>query len=129
MFLPTYKIYQYNSTDLEAVYFIFNRGVLETPKIKLFWNKNYSMIELSVSPLTGKKSKSKKSTVVKGYMLICDRIVSLNDFKILATSESDFHVKVKESLLISRDEPILTKNEMSLPLYLFDWSLPCEIIF
>ena len=78
------------------------------------------MIELSVSPLTGKKSKSKKSTVVKGYMLICDRIVSLNDFKILATSESDFHVKVKESLLISRDEPILNKNEMSLPLYLFD---------
>ena len=53
-------------------------------------------------------------------MLICDRIVSIDDFKILATSESDFHVKVKESLLISLDEPILNKNETSLPLYLFD---------
>ena len=77
---------------------------------------------LGVSPLTGKKSKSKKSTstAVKDHMLFCDHIVSIDDFKILATSDSDFHVKVKESLLISRDEPILNKNEMPLPLYLFD---------
>ena len=62
-------------------------------------------------------------------MLFCDHNVSIDDFKILVTSDSDFHIKVKESLLISRDEPILNKNETSLPLYLFDWSLPCEIIF
>ena len=53
-------------------------------------------------------------------MLFCDHIVPINDFKVLATSDSDFHIKVKESLLISRDEPILNKNETSLPLYLFD---------
>ena len=47
-------------------------------------------------------------------MLFCDHIVSTDDFKILATSDSDFQVKVKESLLISRDEPTLNKNEMSL---------------
>ena len=81
-----------------------------------------------VSPLIGKKSKSKKSTAVKDHMLFCDHIVSIDDFKILATSDSDFYVKVKESLLISRDEPILNKNERSLPLYLFDFSLPYEII-
>ena len=75
---------------------------------------------LDVSPLTGKKSKSKKSTAVKDHMLLCDHIVSIDDFKILATSDSDFHVKVKGSLVISRDEPILNKNETSLPLYLFD---------
>ena len=73
-----------------------------------------------VSPLTGKKSKSKKSTAVKDDMPLCDHIVSIDDFKILATSDSDFHVKVKEILSISRDEPILNKNEKSLPLYLFD---------
>ena len=65
-----------------------------------------------VLPLTGRKSKSQKSTAVKYHMLFCDRIASIDD--------SDFHVKVKESLLISRDEPILNKNETSLPLYLFD---------
>ena len=63
-------------------------------------------------------------------MFFCNHIGSIDDFTILATSsDSDFHVKVKESLLISRDEPILNKNETSLPLYLFDWSFPYEIIF
>ena len=75
---------------------------------------------LSVSPLTGKKSKSKESTAVKDHMLFCDHIVSIDDFKILATSDSDFQVKIKESILISCDEPILNKNEALLPLYLFN---------
>ena len=79
-----------------------------------------------VSPLTGKRSKSKKSTAIKYHMPFCNHIVSNDDFKILAISDSDFHVKVKESLLISREELILNKNKTSLPLYLFDWSLPME---
>ena len=33
-------------------------------------------------------------------MLFCDPIVFIDDFKILETSDSDFYVKVKESLLI-----------------------------
>ena len=73
-----------------------------------------------VSPLTEEKFKSKKCAAVKDHMLFCDHIVSIDDFKILATSYSDFHAKVKESILISRDEPILNKNGTSLPLYLFD---------
>ena len=75
---------------------------------------------LGVSPLTEKKLKSKKSTVVKDHLLFCDYIVSI---------DSDFHVKVKESLLISRDDPISNKNEASPPLYLFDLSLLYEFIF
>ena len=71
-----------------------------------------------VSPLTGKKSKSKKSTAVKDHILLY-HIASIDDFQILATSDSYFHVKVKESILISRDEPIVNENEKSLPLYLF----------
>ena len=73
-----------------------------------------------VSPLTGKKSKPKKSRAVKDQLLFFDHIVSIDDFKILATSDSDSHVKVKESLLISRDVPILSKDETSLPLFVFD---------
>ena len=49
-------------------------------------------------------------------MLFCDNIVSIDDFKMLATSDSGFHIKVKEGILISRDEPILNKNETSLPI-------------
>ena len=53
-------------------------------------------------------------------MLFCDQKVSIADFKILGTSDAEFHVKVKQSLLISRDEPILNKKEKLLPLGLFD---------
>ena len=73
-----------------------------------------------ISPLTNKRSKSKKSTAVKDHMLMCNQPVSFDDFKVLASSNSEFHLKIKESLLISRDQPILNKNEVSLPLYLFD---------
>ena len=73
-----------------------------------------------ISPLANKRSKSKKSTAVKGHMLICDQPVSFDDFKVLASSNSEFHLKIKESLLISRDQPVLNKNEAALPLYLFD---------
>ena len=42
-------------------------------------------------------------------MFFYDQTVSIDDFKILATSDTDFHVKFKKSLLISRDEPTLKK--------------------
>ena len=73
-----------------------------------------------ISPLTNKRSKSKKSAAVKDHMLMCDQPVSFNDFKVLASSNSELHLIIKESLLISRDQPILNRNETSLPLYLFD---------
>ena len=73
-----------------------------------------------ISPLTNKRSKSKKSTAVKDHMLICDQPDSFDDSKGLASSNSEFHLKIKESLLISRDQPVLNKNEASLPLHLFD---------
>ena len=75
---------------------------------------------LRVSPLTGKKSESKKSAAVIDHMLFFHHIVSIDDFKLLSTSDSDFHVKIKERLFILHDEPILNKSETSLPLYLFD---------
>ena len=73
-----------------------------------------------ISPLTGKKSKARTTTVIKDHMLFCDHAVSLGDFKISAISNSEFYLKIKESLLISRDKPELNRNEKSLPLYLFD---------
>ena len=53
-------------------------------------------------------------------MSICDQPVSFDDFKVLASSNSEFHLKIKKSLLISREQPALDKNEASLPLHLFD---------
>ena len=72
-----------------------------------------------VSPLTGKKLKAKTATAVKDHMLFCNHVAH-KDLKILASSNSEFHLKIKESLLIARDKPELNRNEKSLPLYLFD---------
>ena len=51
---------------------------------------------------------------------MCDQPVSSDDFKVFASNNSEFNLKIKESLLLSCDQPILNKNEASLPLYLFD---------
>ena len=53
-------------------------------------------------------------------MLFYNHAVSLDFFKILASSNSGFHLNVKESLLISRDKPELNRNEKSSLVYLFD---------
>ena len=64
----------------------------------------------SISPLTNKQPKSKKSTAIKDHMLMGNQPVSFDNFEVLASSNSEFYLKIKESLLISRDEPILNKN-------------------
>ena len=51
---------------------------------------------------------------------MCNQLVSFDDFEVLASSKSEFHLKIKESFLISRDQPISNKSKASLPLYLFD---------
>ena len=73
-----------------------------------------------VSPLTGKKPKSKTTIAIKDHMIFCDHVVSLEDFKTLVSSNSEFHLNIKESLLKSRDKPELNSSEKSLPRYLFD---------
>ena len=62
----------------------------------------------------------KKSTAVKDHMLICDQPVSFANFKVLATSNSEFYLEIRESLSVLHDQPVLNKNEASLPLHLFD---------
>ena len=53
-------------------------------------------------------------------MLMCNQLVSFDDFKVFASSKSEFHLKINEILLILCDQPILNRNGASLPLYLFD---------
>ena len=50
-----------------------------------------------ISPLTNKRSKSKISTAVKEHMMICNQPVSFDDFKVLASSNSEFNLKIKVS--------------------------------
>ena len=43
-------------------------------------------------------------------MLVCNNIVSSEDFSVLAYGTSDFRIRLQESLLIYRDGPQLKQN-------------------
>ena len=74
---------------------------------------------MEVSARTGKNIKSTKNSAVRDHMLVCNNIVSFEDFSVLANGTNDFRIKLQESLLIYRDGPQLNKTFESAPLMLF----------
>ena len=61
---------------------------------------------MGVSGCTGKNIKPTKSSAVRDHMLVCNNIVSFEDFSVLANGTNDFRIKLQESLLIHRDGPV-----------------------
>ena len=74
---------------------------------------------LGVSPLTGKRVACKQSAV-SDHLLLENHNCDFNDFTTLCRDNNGFRLSIKESLLISRDSPVLNKNIASIPLLLFD---------
>ena len=63
------------------------------------------------------------------HMLLDGHKSRFDNFSILLKERNAFKLQLKESLLISRDKPILTKNIYSFPLELLDWLWHCYLIF
>ena len=63
-------------------------------------SRGYEHLGLSV--LTNNKLKYNKNsaTAVRTHIHDCDHASSLHDFKIIGSASNDFHLKIKESLLI-----------------------------
>ena len=74
---------------------------------------------MGVSAHTGKNIKSTKNYAVCDHMLVCNNIVSFEDFSVLANGTNDFTIKLQESLLIHRDALLLNKTSESASLMLF----------
>ena len=72
-----------------------------------------------VSPRTEKRVKGTMSTSVRDHMLLCDHIVSYDDFSVLGRESSHYLLETKESLFIKRDKPSLNKNIFSQELFLY----------
>ncbi len=53
------------------------------------------------------------------HVMKCKCGRNLEDFSVLTSGASEFQLKIKESLLISKDKPTLNKAVSSLPLRLF----------
>ena len=71
-----------------------------------------------ISPLTFKKTKPSKESVILDHLLNCNNIPSF-EFTILTNGNNKFVLEIKESLLIKWDRPILNKNISSAKLFLF----------
>ena len=74
---------------------------------------------MGVSARKGKNIKSTKNSAVHDHMVVCNKIVSFEDFSALANRTNDFRIKLQESLLIHRGGPQLNKTSESAPLMLF----------
>ena len=77
---------------------------------------------LLLSYKTGKKYTFKESTAttVAKHLHHSNHTASIGDFKTIPKARNDFHTKIKESLLIKKDNPSLNISSHSIPLYLFN---------
>ena len=67
----------------------------------------------------GKIIKSTENSAVHDPMLVCNNIVSFEDFSDLANETNDFRIKLQKSLLIHRNGTQLKKASESALLMLF----------
>ena len=77
---------------------------------------------LGLSFLTGKALKytEKDATAIRKHFRENKHRCSVDNFEIVGTAANDFHLKLKESLLILKMKPYLNVAQVSTPLYLFD---------
>ena len=74
---------------------------------------------MEISARTDKNIKSTENSTVRDHIVVCNNIVSFEDFSVLANETNDFRIKLQESLLIHRDGPQLNITSESAPLTLF----------
>ena len=75
---------------------------------------------MGISHLTNKCIKNIKQSAISDHLLTCDCNINFDDFTILSKDSNNINLLIKESLLISRDKPILNRTVKSFPLELFE---------
>ena len=71
------------------------------------------------SPLSGKALTGQNSTTVRDHMLVCNTLVTRENFKILGADNNNIHLRIKEALFIMREKQCLNIQGKSFPLALF----------
>ncbi|MCP4351129.1 MAG: hypothetical protein GY795_37160 [Desulfobacterales bacterium] len=75
---------------------------------------------MGISDLTGIPVSDPKHSAVFDHFVSCTNTrPNFDDFSILCRGSCDFVCKIKESILIKRDNPVLNRNVSSLPLEIF----------
>ena len=105
-------VYKFTCNGCNAIYY----GLCER-HTKVRWADHMAISWRTGLPNVGVKSE------VKDHMLECDTPVIFDCFNIIARDETLFRLRIKESLFIKMDDPLLNKQTYSTPLFLFYSSL------
>ena len=74
---------------------------------------------IGISHLTGRSVECKpKPSAVSDHLLLHNHDSNFNNFTILCRDNNGFRLLIKESILISKDSPVLNRNIASIPLLL-----------
>ena len=65
---------------------------------------------MGIPHLTNKRLKNVKQSAISDHVLTCDCNINFNDFTILSKDSNNTNLRIKESLLIACDKPILNKT-------------------
>ena len=84
-----------------------------------FIARGYEHLGVSVSTNNKLKFNKNNATAVRAHIHDLDHASSLEDIKIIGSASNDFHLKIKESLLILEFKPTLNTQGDSIPLLLF----------
>ena len=115
------SIFKLNDEKIKLQVYKFQCGLCnESYYCKRMRHMNVRIGEhIGISSLTRKQVKPKNSSVAD-HLLFCNHSASYDDFSILTRENKKFLLEFKETLLIMRDKPSLSRNITSVPLYLFD---------
>ena len=106
--LRSHNVYQYTCAGCNSCYV----GLSERHTF-VRWCDHLGISWRTNKPIVG------LNTEVRDHVKTCNKIISIDEFKIITHEENVMNLKIKESLLIKRDKPLLNKNVYSTPLYLF----------
>ena len=82
--------------------------------------RQYEHLGWSVFTERALKYTGKDVTAIRKHYHQNEHRCSVDDFEIAGTSANNFHLKLKESLLLLTIKPCLNVAQESMPLYLFD---------
>ena len=110
------KLYDYSLQITRTKNSTLNR-LDSIPQI-VFWrsSKEKDILQFKNS----KRLKNIKQSAISDSLLQCNYTINFDNFDILAAESNKLKLLLRESLLIKRDKPILSRTIKSFPLELFD---------
>ena len=108
--LKSLVLYKYKCSDCNVTY------IGKTSRhYQVRFSEHLGISKVTNLPL---KYSKKSSTAIREHTHSSGHNSTKECFKIIGTAKNDFHLKIKESLNILRENPALNKTVKSFPLYL-----------